>query len=844
MARPAATRRARSRSSATHGRGREIGALACLAVAAYLVFVLWFGWGGGFLGHWLVDAVKVLAGLLAYAAPLLLIYAAVVLLARPGRGPSGEITIGVVVLCLAFCLAAAADLGGLFGGSRPAQTFQVEYMKAHGGVTGESLWAGLHLVIGSIGVAVLVVVATVAGLLLVTGSSLGLWASRSRRGVAAAHRAARRSAEPVAQTLGARRAAAAEYQERTAATQPQSQTGREAPRTDRSITLIDGARDLPDIYVDTGPGSPPFAGEADELDAVLFGASAPEAPPPASDDLLLDDDPGEQLTLADEAEEAGDEAGVLAFEPPVERQWRLPDPDLLVRTPKGAGEASAVIDSVAGQLTETLGHFNIDARVVDHISGPRVTQYELQLAPGTKMSRIASLKNEIAYALAATEIRIQAPIPGKSAVGVEVPNRQPNWVSLGDIWGDLPVNASPLALWIGKDITGKPVLADLTRLIHVLVAGTTGSGKSACLNSIVSSILLRATPEQVRFIMIDPKKIELSHFDGVPHLLAPVVTNVRNAGGVLATIVHEMERRYELMMRTGNARDIRELNKKLVRAGEKPLPYIVVVIDELADLMMVAPAEVEHAIIRLGQLARAVGLHLVVATQRPSVDVVTGLIKTNIPSRIAFKVASQTDSRVILDAGGAESLLGDGDMLFHAYSSAKMLRVQGAFISSEEMRLITDYWRGQAEPEYREDLVEQATADTGGGGEAPADGDPMLAEAITTVVRTGAASVALLQRRLKVGYARAGRLVDMMEERGLISGFDGSKARKVLIDEDDLPRVLGGTPGGAAAGAETQSGATPAAAPPAPASGGPLPFTTGLDPAETDDEFAREPFDD
>ena len=267
-----------------------------------------------------------------------------------------------------------------------------------------------------------------------------------------------------------------------------------------------------------------------------------------------------------------------------------------------------MIDSVAAQLTETLGHFGVEARVINTISGPRVTQYELQLAPGTKVSRVASLRDDIAYALAATEIRVQAPIPGKSAVGVEVPNREPNWVSLGDIYGDLPVNASPLAMWIGKDITGKPVLADLTRLIHVLIAGTTGSGKSACLNAIVSSILLRATPDQVRFIMIDPKKVELSHFDGVPHLLAPVVTNVRNAGGVLATIIHEMERRYDLMMRTGNARDLRELNKQLVAGGEKPLPYIVIVMDELADLMMVAPAEVEHAVIRLGP-ARPRGRH-------------------------------------------------------------------------------------------------------------------------------------------------------------------------------------------------------------------------------------------
>jgi S-DNA-T family DNA segregation ATPase FtsK/SpoIIIE len=767
------------RRAASPGRGREIAALICIALAVYLVFVLYFGWHGGFLGSRLVLSLRVLFGVLAYLAPFVLIYAAYVLAAKPGRRPSGEITAGVVVLLLAFALAAAADSFGLFGGTRPGQTFAVDYVKTHGGVTGESLWAGLHIVIGRVGVDILVAAAVIAGLLLVSGSSLGLWASRSKRGVAAARRAARRSAELSAQTLGTRRAAALEHQSRTAAWE--TRAGPTRGPHDRSITLIDGARDLPDIYVPRGPAA--------------GGPAAPVASPfsghgPAPIDEVLDDDPGEQLSLADEAEEAGEGAGALAFEQTVERQWLLPDPGILERTPAGEGETQAVIASVAAQLTETLGHFGVEARVINTISGPRVTQYELQLAPGTKVSRVASLKDDIAYALAATEIRVQAPIPGKSAVGVEVPNRQPNWVSLGDIHGDLPVNASPLAVWLGKDITGKPVLADLTRLIHVLIAGTTGSGKSACLNSIVSAILLRATPDQVRFIMIDPKKVELSHFDGVPHLLAPVVTNIRNAGGVLATIVHEMERRYELMQRSGNARDIRELNRKLVRAGEKPLPYVVIVMDELADLMMVAPAEVEHAVIRLGQLARAVGMHLVVATQRPSVDVVTGLIKTNIPSRIAFKVSSQTDSRVILDAGGAESLLGDGDMLFHPYSSAKMLRVQGAFISSEEMKVITDHWRAQAEPDYHEDLLESATGDSGDGAAAD-DMDPMLAEAITTVVRNGAASVALLQRRLRVGYARAGRLIDMMEERAIISGFDGSKARKVLIDEDDLPRILG-----------------------------------------------------
>jgi S-DNA-T family DNA segregation ATPase FtsK/SpoIIIE len=405
------------------------------------------------------------------------------------------------------------------------------------------------------------------------------------------------------------------------------------------------------------------------------------------------------------------------------------------------------------------------------------------------VSRVASLKDDLAYTLAATDVRVQAPIPGKTAVGVEVPNLEANYVSLGDVFGTFPPHASPLAFWLGKDVSGKPIIADLVKMVHLLIAGTTGSGKSGCINALISSILLRATPDQVRMIMIDPKKVELSNFDGIPHLLAPVVTNMKQASYVLDNICREMDRRYEVMSRHGSAQNIRDLNKKLERLGEDPLPYIMVIVDELADLMMVAPSEVEDAVIRLGQLGRGAGVHLVVATQRPSVDVVTGMIKTNIPSRIAFAVSSQTDSRVILDQGGAESLLGSGDMLFHPLGSTRTLRVQGAFVTPREMKLITEHWRQQAQPEFREDLLENP-AGTETDASQGAGGDEYLADAVRTVVSTGAASVALLQRRLRVGYARAGRLVDIMEQMGIISGYDGSKARSVLIGEDDLPGVL------------------------------------------------------
>ena len=504
---------------------------------------------------------------------------------------------------------------------------------------------------------------------------------------------------------------------------------------------------------------------------------------------------GVQLSLAAaaaaQAEKgaAGQADVALAFAEAERRQWTLPDPALLRRLAQGHGESPDAVARVSERLVATLGSFNIPAQVIGTVSGPRVTRYELQLEPGIKVSKVAGLKDDLKYALAATDVRVLAPIPGKTAVGVEVPNQQANYVSLGDIHGLFPQHASPMAFWLGKDVTGSAVLADLVRMVHLLIAGTTGSGKSGCLNALITSILLRATPDEVRMIMIDPKKVELSNFNGVPHLLAPVVTNMKQATYVLDNICREMDRRYDVLSRNG-CQDIRALNKKLVRAGEDAMPYTMVIIDELADLMMVAPSEVEDSVIRLGQLGRSCGIHLVVATQRPSVDVVTGMIKTNIPSRIAFAVASQTDSRIILDQGGAESLLGMGDMLFSPMGSSKLLRVQGALVTSAEMKLVTEHWKRQAKPDYHEELLENPAGPDAEQSAQSAGGDELLGEAIKTVVNTGAASVALLQRRLRVGYARAGRLIDIMEEMGIISGYDGSKARAVLIDEAGLPMAL------------------------------------------------------
>ncbi|MDQ3850558.1 MAG: DNA translocase FtsK, partial [Actinomycetota bacterium] len=474
--------------------------------------------------------------------------------------------------------------------------------------------------------------------------------------------------------------------------------------------------------------------------------------------------------------------------------WRLPGADLLRRSsaeqsrPDTAGQ-----EKTAARLVEALGHFGVEAQIVGTVAGPHITRFELRLAPGIKMSKVAQLKDDLAYALAATEIRILAPIPGKTAVGVEVPNLRRRVVQLGDVFQDAPAGWSPLTVWLGKDVAGQAIGADLTKMPHLLVAGTTGAGKSGAINAMLASVLLRATPHDLRLVLIDPKQVELNHYEGIPHLLTPVITSPRMAANALQNLVREMEQRYSIMS-LARTRSLSELNRSRGARSEPPLPHVLCVIDELADLMMVAPADVEDSIIRLAQKARAVGIHLVLATQSPRVDVITGMIKANVPSRIAFAVSSQTDSRVILDSNGAESLLGQGDMLFSPVGSARLQRIQGAYVDEPQIAALTTFWRRQGEPEMREDLLEEvAGADVPeAGAEEPfsADEDPLLEDAVRLVVEMGTASTSMLQRRLRLGYTRAGRLIDMLERRGVISGYEGSKARQVLVGEGEVERFL------------------------------------------------------
>ena len=700
------TKRAKRKTTRGHQHPELIG-LGLVAFGLFLATVLWAGWNGGYVGGWIGDAFQTLIGSAAYVLPVVLVVVGGLMVARSDLVDVRPFRTGLLVFGLGLLLTLGSE----------------------GGYVGNALSDLVGFALGSTGAALVGVLAMLAGILLVTGASVG---AIIRRGATAARRSLDR---PVRRTVD----------------EPPEliSTANAAP-----IPLVDAAAEFPDVI-----------GQAEPAPLIPFPEPDTEEPP-------------EQESLFNAS--------------PAVQDYKLPDRTLLRKSGTNGAAPAEASGQVAHALVQALADFGVQASVVGQIVGPRVTRYELQLAPGTKMSKVSALKDDLSYALATTEIRILAPIPGKQAVGVEVPNLTPNLVTLGDIYDDLPQTASPVAVWLGKDISGNAVWTDLARMPHMLIAGTTGSGKSGCINTILTSVLLRSTPDEVRMILIDPKRIELSYYEQIPHLLAPVVSSPKEATAVLANVIAEMERRYERLSAV-RARNLPEANRAFRERGEQPLPYLLVVIDELADLMMISPQAVEDAIIRLAQKSRAVGIHLVLATQRPSVDVITGMIKANVPSRIAFAVSSQTDSRVIIDQGGAESLLGQGDMLFKPLGTSRLQRVQGAYVGEEEIALIVEQCRAQREQELDPTLLEapepppeEADADE----EFDPDEDPLLDRAIEVVVQAQTASTSLLQRRLRVGYTRAGRLIDMLERRGIISGYEGSKPRRVLIEEAQLDRVL------------------------------------------------------
>jgi S-DNA-T family DNA segregation ATPase FtsK/SpoIIIE len=789
--------------------------LGLVAVGVFLAVPLYLGWDGGAAGHAAKDGLVYAVGQVSYAVPVAVVAAGAILVLRPVLPSVRPFRSGALCLFAALTLMLAAGTFGLGPDGVRDGYWNVAFFEQRGGIAGDVLLYGVATAVSTIGAHILAVFLLIAGVLLLTGASVagvlratgsGLadttraisrtMPARTRRGAPVADAPFTSPAEPdpylPPEPADDDVVVRATHVEAPAPAAPAVAPGRDG--------FWSGPARFPDIYGEPLPEAGPDDGEENSFDGQPVAADAdplscaePAAAPEDDRDVTAVQPAARAAPAPDDLTPQGRLRGSVTDDP--DFQWVLPDPALLERSsaeqsrPDTAGQ-----ERTARRLLEGLGHFGVEAKIVGTVAGPHITRFELRLAPGIKMSKVAQLKDDLAYALAATDIRILAPIPGKTAVGVEVPNARRRIVQLGDVNQDAPPGWSPLTIWLGKDVAGKAIGADLAKMPHLLVAGTTGAGKSACINAMLSSVLLRATPHDLRLVLIDPKQVELNHYESIPHLLTPVITSPRMAANALQNLVREMEQRYSIMS-LAKTRSLVELNRSRVKRGDPELPYILCVIDELADLMMVAPADVEDSIIRLAQKARAVGIHLVLATQSPRVDVITGMIKANVPSRIAFSVSSQTDSRVILDQNGAESLLGQGDMLFSPVGSSKLQRIQGAYIDEPQIEALTTFWRRQGEPELREDLLDEVETGDEAAGAVADDGfspdeDALLEDAIRLCVEMGTASTSMLQRRLRLGYTRAGRLIDMLERRNVISGYEGSKPRQVLVGAGDVDRFL------------------------------------------------------
>jgi S-DNA-T family DNA segregation ATPase FtsK/SpoIIIE len=757
---------------------RDGAGLAFLGAALVLAATIWFHLGS-VAGRLMTDGAHGGFGSLAWVLPILLALLAWRYLRHPDRNAdTGRIVIGGLALTVG-----VLGLVHIAHGT-PSLVNGAGAIRAAGGFIGFFASAPLVAAVTPWVAAPLLALVCGFGLLVITGTPL----HRVPERLAGLRGAGREEDAP---GTGDKKAAGRAWRKRPAAIE----AGEHIKPYDTPLLGGPGGaagsgrpgRKGPVLEEPPGPASPAAgalqgAGDAaGALDALGFGPPAGHKPGQAPEHL--GPAKGEQLTLTG----ASDASYTL---PPA----ALLRPGTAPKMRTGANEA------VKQALTNVFEQFDVDAEVQGFTRGPTVTRYEITLGTAVKVERVTQLTRNIAYAVKSADVRIVSPIPGKSAIGVEIPNADREIVSLGDVLRSPVALADhhPMVVGLGKDVEGRTVIANLAKMPHLLIGGSTGSGKSTCVNGLITSILLRATPDDVRMVLIDPKRVELSHYQGIPHLITPIITSPKKAADALGWVVGEMDRRYDDLAASG-FRHIDDFNKA-VRAGKLtpppgsertflPYPYLLVIVDELADLMMIAPRDVEDAVVRITQLARAAGIHLVLATQRPSVDVVTGLIKANVPSRLAFAAASATDSRVILDQIGAEKLIGQGDSLFLPMGASKPLRLQGAFVTEKEIREIVAHCQKQGQPVYREDVAvaegkpREVDADIG-------DDLDLLVQAAELVVSTQFGSTSMLQRKLRVGFAKAGRLMDLLESRGIVGPSEGSKARDVLVLPDDLPGLL------------------------------------------------------
>jgi DNA segregation ATPase FtsK/SpoIIIE, S-DNA-T family len=767
----------------------DIQGVALLLIATLLALGVWFH-NGGNVGVFLELFLRGLFGYGAYAVPVLVAGLGIAMF-RHSVAPAGDPIAARVTIGLLALLLGGLGLIHLSRGNPPVSA-RAAVLQDSGGWVGAAIAHPTARLLSVWGGRAAFACLLFLGLLISTRTSV----ASVGRGVAKLLRMLRTAITPPPATAGQQ--ATTEAGGKGAGRRPAlpAPPGRRPGRPDtgeEAAALQDLGGDVED-----GPGRRRSRRRAtaggDALEGETVEVSLPSRTSPPTPSSPPNAGEAVQLAMTLKAEAGG--------------AYTLP-PDSLLRRSHARPVDARRLDETAQVLQNTLEQFEVDARVARYTRGPTVTRYEVELGPATKVARVVGLSSDIAYAVASPDVRIIAPIPGKSAIGVEIPNRDRELVALGDILGPLGTkdDLHPLMVALGKDIGGEPVLANLADMPHVLIAGATGAGKSVCLNVLVTSLLMRNAPERVRLILIDPKRVEMTNYEGVPHLITPVVTHPKRASEALAWAVREMELRLETLAIAG-VRNIAAYNKaakegrlpKLPSSGldddgrpdgeqdRSTLPYIVVVIDELSDLMMVAPRDVEDAICRIAQMARAVGIHLVVATQRPSVDVVTGLIKANIPSRIAFMVASSQDSRVILDSGGADKLVGHGDMLYLPGGTSKARRVQGAFITEKECEAVVAYCKAQQQAAYQPGVVVEGRAASDDG---DSDDDELLDQAMEIIVRSGLGSTSMLQSKLKVGFSRARRIMDQLEDKGIVGPSEGSKPRDVLMTVEELEELRG-----------------------------------------------------